>query len=155
MSAQPIRPALRPHIALEVSDLAASVRFYEQFFGIGAAKLRPGYAKFDLQSPALNLTLNAVQKRTRDYQGSAFHLGVEVLDPGRVVEAKERLERSGLLKFEEENVECCYARQNKVWAEDPDGHRWEIFVVTEADVPVMSEEASACCGGTQSCGEAS
>ena len=39
----------------------------------------------------------------------------------------------------EDDVTCCYAVQDKVWAIDPDGHRWEIFLVTDADAPVHSE----------------
>lgn len=147
--------ALRPHIALEVRDLDASVDFYRRFFGVEPAKVRPGYAKFDLQDPALNFTLNQVMDAPEKRPFSSFHLGIEVTDPSRVAEAQERLQREGLLKLSQENVECCYARQNKVWAEDPDGHRWEIFIVTEADVParspadkVTNPAAPICCPGT-------
>ena len=28
---------------------------------------------------------------------------------------------------------CCYAVQNKVWATDPDGNKWEVYVVLDND----------------------
>jgi hypothetical protein len=42
--------------------------------------------------------------------------------------------------------ECCYALQDKVWVEDPDGNSWEIFVV-KGDAPVMQKQtmAAGCC----------
>jgi hypothetical protein len=63
---------------------------------------------------------------------------------------------SGFAARDEENVTCCYAVQDKVWFVDPDGHQWEVFVVTEADSAVHSlppshaAEAteSACCAPT-------
>ena len=44
-------------VPANVSDVEASVTFYEKAFGVTVTKRRPGYAKFDLQSPALNLTM--------------------------------------------------------------------------------------------------
>ncbi len=38
-----------------------------------------------------------------------------------------------MITFEEHNTNCGYALQDKVWVTDPDGTRWEIFVVTVAD----------------------
>ena len=48
---------LKPHVSLNVSNIDASVLFYEKAFGVSATKRRPGYAKFDLVSPSLNLTM--------------------------------------------------------------------------------------------------
>jgi hypothetical protein len=38
-------------------------------------------------------------------------------------------ERRGLRTRGEEDTSCCYAVQDKVWVEDPDGNMWEVFVV--------------------------
>ena len=51
-------PALKAHVALNVRDVAKSVDFYRNLFGIEPARLRPGYAKFDVTHPPLNLSLN-------------------------------------------------------------------------------------------------
>jgi catechol 2,3-dioxygenase-like lactoylglutathione lyase family enzyme len=48
---------LKPHVSLNISNVDASVAFYEKVFGVSAIKRRPGYAKFDLQEPSLNLTM--------------------------------------------------------------------------------------------------
>jgi hypothetical protein len=46
--------------------------------------------------------------------------------------------------FTEEDTTCCYAVQDKVWIEDPDGNSWEVFVV-KSDAAVMKADASTCC----------
>ena len=43
--------------------------------------------------------------------------------------------------FTEDDVSCCYAVQDKVWVEDPDGNAWEVFVV-KADAEVMAERGA-------------
>jgi catechol 2,3-dioxygenase-like lactoylglutathione lyase family enzyme len=125
---------LKPHVSLNVTDIDASVAFYEKAFGVPPTKRRPDYAKFDLVQPALNLTMQ-VAPRTGV---NASHFGVQVGSTADVMEAKQRFERVGLATFTEDAVSCCYAVQDKVWVEDPDGNAWEVFVV-KADTDVMTE----------------
>jgi hypothetical protein len=61
-----------------------------------------------------------------------------------VAEAKMKLEAAGLATMTEEDTACCYAFQDKVWVEDPDGNSWEFFVV-KGDAPVMKADESSCC----------
>ncbi len=131
---------LKPHISLNVSHIDQSVAFYEKAFGVTATKRRPGYAKFDLQSPALNLTMQEAPRTGVN----ASHFGVQVMTTDDVLEAKARFEAADLRTFTEEDTACCYAVQDKVWIEDPDGNSWEVFVV-KADAPVMKADASMCC----------
>lgn len=153
---------LKTHLALNVSDLDRSVSFYTSFFGQSPAKLRGDYAKFELDDPPLNFTLNvgkpAGAQACCSPQG-INHLGIQVASTEAVTAAAERLAAAGLDLREERGVDCCYARQDKVWAEDPDGHPWEVFVVTQADtgeaVAGAAVEASACCVGQAGSGEAS
>lgn len=37
---------------------------------------------------------------------------------------QKRLEESQIPVQPEENTDCCYARQDKVWFRDPDGNPW-------------------------------
>jgi catechol 2,3-dioxygenase-like lactoylglutathione lyase family enzyme len=140
---------LKPHVSLNVTNIDASVAFYEKVFDVPATKRRPGYAKFDLQAPSLNLSmLEAAPSGV-----NASHFGIQVASTDDVALASERFKRHGLLTRAEENTSCCYAVQDKVWVEDPDGNMWEVFVV-KGDSPTMREGTeTACCtpmaGATQ------
>lgn len=131
---------LKPHLSLDVSDLEASTAFYGKLFGSEPLKRRPGYAKFDLASPALNLALVARAPSGRNVN----HFGVQVDSSEAVAAAQRHLQEAGLLDRVEEGATCCYAKQDKVWAVDPDGNRWEFFVVLE-DADRMRAEDGACC----------
>jgi catechol 2,3-dioxygenase-like lactoylglutathione lyase family enzyme len=132
---------LKPHVSLNVTNIEASVAFYEKVFDVPATKRRPGYAKFDLATPSLNLSMVEAPRSGVN----ASHFGIQVASTDDVVLASERFKQSGLRTFAEQNTSCCYAVQDKVWVEDPDGNMWEVFVV-KGDSPVMNEGAeTACC----------
>lgn len=136
---------LKPHVSLNVSNIDRSIAFYEKAFGVAVSKRRPGYAKFDLEAPALNLSMVEAPRTGVN----ASHFGVQVASSADVEEARRRFESAGLLTAVEENTACCYAVQDKVWVEDPDGNSWEVFVV-KADAPVMKASESACCAPVES-----
>lgn len=135
---------LKPHISLNISNIDASVAFYEKAFGLRATKRRPGYAKFDLTSPALNLTMQEAPRTGVN----ASHFGIQVASTEDVIEARGRFEAAELKTFTEEDTACCYAVQDKVWIEDPDGNSWEVFVV-KGEASVMESRPAvkelACC----------
>ena len=150
---------MKVHVALNTPRFDESVRFYRTFLGLEPVKLKPGYAKFDVIEPGLNLTLNA--SKGIDSPGALNHLGIQVQSTDAVKAAAERLKAEGLATFEEENTDCCYALQDKVWVTDPNGYRWEVFVVKVGDTQpgvtaasstaVSSTAASstdACCSST-------
>jgi hypothetical protein len=56
-------------------------------------------------------------------------LGVEVFSTDEVAATQARLAGDGLATATEDNVTCCYAVQDKVWVDDPDGAPWEIYTV--------------------------
>jgi catechol 2,3-dioxygenase-like lactoylglutathione lyase family enzyme len=145
---------LKPHVSLNVSNVEASVAFYEKAFGVPATKRRPGYAKFDLESPSLNLTMQEAPRTGTN----ASHFGIQVASSEDVAQAWARFKGAGLKTFTEENRECCYALQDKVWIEDPDGNAWEVFVVKgEASVMETKPSEAGCCvpttdkGGSGGC----
>ncbi len=122
---------LKVHVAINVNDVEESARFYQAMFGAEPVKLKPGYAKFDIADPALNLTLNYTGEVKE--RGALNHLGIQVESTEQVIEAKARLEQAGLATFDEMGTDCCYALQDKVWVTDPNGYRWEVFVVKVGD----------------------
>jgi len=120
----------RVQLALNVSDLATSVAFYSKLFGTEPAKVRTGYANFVVDSPPLKLVL----VEGHGEPGTLNHLGVEVASTAEVGAAQRQLAERGLATATEDQVECCYAVQDKVWVDAPDGEPWEVYTVL-ADAP--------------------
>jgi catechol 2,3-dioxygenase-like lactoylglutathione lyase family enzyme len=127
----------RVQLALNVSDLDEAVDFYSKLFATEPAKRREGYANFAIAEPPLKLVL--IENPTAG--GRLNHLGVEVMSTDEVTAAQGRLSGEGLATATEENVTCCYAVQDKVWVDDPDGAPWEIYTVL-ADTDTVD---AACC----------
>jgi catechol 2,3-dioxygenase-like lactoylglutathione lyase family enzyme len=135
--------SLKAHVAIHVRDVSKGVEFYRKLFGIEPSKVRPGYAKFDVANPPLNLTLNEAAGEGR---GRLSHLGIQAESTASVLAMREQWQRRGLLTRDEMNTECCYARQNKTWTRDPDGNEWEVFVVLEDNLQANPAANSQCCG---------
>lgn len=117
----------RVQLALNVEDLDSAIGFYSKLFDTPPAKVRPGYANFAIVDPPLKLVL--FQQPGKG--GTINHLGVEVGDTGEVAAAQARLSAEGLATSVEDDVACCYARQDKVWVDGPSGEPWEIYTVLE------------------------
>jgi len=115
----------RVQLALNVSDLDEAISFYSKLFATTPAKVRPGYANFAIAEPPLKLVLI----EGAGVPGSLNHLGVEVGSTDEVAEAQSRLTGEGLSCATEDQVACCYALQDKVWVDAPDGEPWEIYTV--------------------------
>ena len=135
--------SLRAHLAINVRDVNRSIEFYKRMFGIEPSKVRTGYAKFDLQNPPLNFTLN---EHSFSERGALSHLGIQVASTEDVLAMRERWMNTGLIPRDEMQTDCCYALQDKTWVTDPDGNEWEVFVVLEDNLP--ETVPSACCADT-------
>jgi catechol 2,3-dioxygenase-like lactoylglutathione lyase family enzyme len=135
----------RVQLALNVTDLDAAIQFYSKLFGTEPAKVRPGYANFAVREPALKLILIEGTEG-----GTLNHLGVEVESTAQVAEAQGRLVDAGLATKSEDQTECCFALQDKVWVDGPDGESWEFYTVladadTMGECATSPELASRCC----------
>ena len=119
----------RIHVSLAARDVEASRQFYETLFGVAPVKVKPGYAKFSVADPSVNLSLVASDRPGEP--GPVRHYGIEVGSTEEVVAAHGRLRAAGFATMDEAGTTCCFAVQDKVWAVDPDGNRWEVFVVLE------------------------
>ena len=134
--------ALKAHLALNVHNVERSIEFYKKLLGIEPSKVRTGYAKFDVQNPPLNLTLNEYGFNER---GALSHLGIQVRSTDDVLATREKWVEYGLITRDEMQTSCCYALQDKAWVRDPDGNEWEVFVVLEDNLA----ETSPCECGTK------
>jgi predicted enzyme related to lactoylglutathione lyase len=117
------------HVSLYVSNIQNSVLFYSAFFNQKATKVKPGYAKFVLESPSLIISFVENKEKVANQFG---HLGFQV---DSAIELQSRLadaKNAGLQIVEEMGVSCCYAVQDKFWVMDPDGYyHWEVYQFTE------------------------
>ena len=132
---------MKTHISLNVSNVTESVEFYKKMFGVEPFKLKADYAKFDVANPPLNLTMNQIPF---EKGGSLSHLGLQVESTEEVLDMAKRWQENGLVTLDEMRTDCCYALQDKTWVQDPDGNRWEVFVVL-GNTEDKNIAASACC----------
>lgn len=135
---------MKTHISLNVKNVSESVEFYKKMFGIEPFKLKSDYAKFDVANPPLNLTMNQI---SFERGGSLSHLGLQVETTEEVLKIGKRWQENGLITLDEMQTDCCYALQDKTWVADPDGNRWEVFVVL-GNTEDKDIAASACCAPT-------
>lgn len=143
---------LKAHVSINVRNVERSVDFYRRMLGIEPARVRTGYAKFDVQNPPLNLALNEVPGLAA--AGALSHLGLQVGSTEDVLALRARWAEAGLLTRDEMQTDCCYATQDKTWVHDPDGNEWEAFVVLKDNLPeVEHAAATSCCSASASgCG---
>ena len=137
----------RVQLALNVADIDTAVDFYSKLFATAPAKRRPGYANFAIAEPPLKLVLI----EGAGDPGTMNHLGVEVETTDDVANAQQRLSADGLATATEDQVACCYALQDTVWVDAPDGEPWEIYTVLSdvehpaGELRTVAPDADAMC----------
>ncbi|WP_419881560.1 ArsI/CadI family heavy metal resistance metalloenzyme [Peribacillus sp. B-H-3] len=129
------------HVGINVTNLVKSIEFYQKVFNEKPVKVKKDYAKFLLNDPGLNFTLNVKESVSGNQLG---HFGFQVKDSKEVLHHKTRLEKEGFFAREEMDVTCCYATQDKFWVTDPDGNEWEFFF-TKGDAENADAADSSCC----------
>ena len=134
----------RVQLALNVSDIDEAVEFYSKLFATEPAKRRPGYANFAIAEPPLKLVLienaGCRQASPQPPRCRGRHA------PRRSQARASRLAGAGLDTKDEESVDCCYALQDKVWVDAPDGEPWEFYtVLADSDDAGMPRERRRCC----------
>jgi len=132
---------MKIHVNLATRDLAASVAFYRTLLDAAPAKHYADYALFVTDEPGLELALDADPAANA---GGGAHYGIVVDKSQDVDAATARLRAAGHAVDIEMDGTCCYALQNKVWATDPDGRRWETYFVI-ADTEKRDEGDTDCC----------
>src|SRR5688572_14618892 len=138
----------RVQLALNVPDIDAAVAFYSKLFATEPNKIKPGYANFAIADPPLKLVLF----EKAGAESRLNHLGVEVMSTDEVSAHQARLTDEGVDAVEE-NGTCCFAKQDKIWIDGPDG-AWEIYTVLEdsdgfgTSSAHVEGEDSLCCAST-------
>jgi catechol 2,3-dioxygenase-like lactoylglutathione lyase family enzyme len=132
---------MKMHLNLATRDLDRSVAFYSTLLAAAPVKQLPDYALFVTDQPGLELAL--------DLDGGAVaghgqHFGI-VVESAHAVDAQiARLTAAGYATDVERDETCCYAVQTKVWASDPEGRRWETYLVLEESNARDAADTTCC-----------
>jgi catechol 2,3-dioxygenase-like lactoylglutathione lyase family enzyme len=152
----------RLHVHVAVDDLQRSIGFYSALFAARPSVVKSDYAKWMLDDPRVNFAIS-----TRGRTPGLDHLGIQVESGNELKDVYARLRQAGGAVIEQGQTNCCYAKSEKAWIDDPAGISWETFFTTgdstdygdgsgerEARVAqaksccapaVTAETASACC----------
>jgi catechol 2,3-dioxygenase-like lactoylglutathione lyase family enzyme len=113
----------RFHVHLGVPDLAASIRFYSDLFGLPPSVAKADYAKWMLDDPRVNFAISQ-----RGARIGVNHLGLQAENADELAELRTHFNAADASTVvDEANVSCCYARSDKHWVTDPQGIAWEAF----------------------------
>lgn len=119
----------RVHISLQVTDLEASVQFYNAVFEKQPDKRRDDYANYRVDQPGLMLSLVAAGDPNDNVKLSEHrHYGIELESAEHLETWRGRISSTDLSMRREDDVICCYAKADKFWLSDPDGNAWEFWV---------------------------
>ena len=117
----------RIHMHINVSDekFVASVDFYSTLFGAQPSFARERYAKWLLDDPAVNFTVEVL-----DVAGDTpgiHHVGIQVDAEHELESIRTALKQAEAPLLEVGRTQCCFADSKKNWTADPQGVRWETF----------------------------
>jgi hypothetical protein len=138
----------RMHVHVAVDDLQRSIGFYLALFAARPTVIKSDYAKWMLDDPRLNFAISA-----RGRAAGLDHLGIQVADKDELNDVYARLHKAGGNVIEQGQTNCCYAKSEKSWIEDPSGISWETFLTTgeTTNYGDGSGEREARIAHTQSC----
>ena len=138
----------RMHVHVAVDDLQHSVGFYSALFAAQPTVIKSDYAKWMLDDPRVNFAISA-----RGRNAGLDHLGIQVENKDELGEVYARLQKAGSNVIEQGQTNCCYAKSEKSWIEDPSGISWETFLTTgeTTNYGDGSGEREARIAHTQSC----
>jgi catechol 2,3-dioxygenase-like lactoylglutathione lyase family enzyme len=149
----------RFHVHVSVDNLPNAIGFYSALFAAQPAIVKPDYAKWMLDDLRVNFAISS-----RGRAPGLDHLGIQAEDQAELHEVYARLDQAGAPVIEQGETQCCYARSEKSWIDDPAGISWETFLTTgestnygdgtgERGVQIRreakaieSKAAAACCG---------
>jgi catechol 2,3-dioxygenase-like lactoylglutathione lyase family enzyme len=142
----------RMHLHLAVENLDRNIAFYSHLFGAAPSVHKSDYAKWMLEDPRINFAIS-----TRGAKPGLDHLGIQVESAGELESVRGHLAAADA-GVEAEASECCYARSDKYWVQDPQGIAWEAYhtlgaipVVGSAKMPTIKADTAgaACCSPNQ------
>lgn len=136
----------RFHVHLNVTDLASSIRFYNELFASQPSVQKSDYAKWMLEDPRINFAISNTGRAP-----GIDHLGLQVDSGDELTALGRRLDTAGGTVVPEAAAVCCYAQADKLWTEDPQGLRWESFHTFGEATTYYDTEAGCAGEGAAAC----
>jgi catechol 2,3-dioxygenase-like lactoylglutathione lyase family enzyme len=115
----------RLHVHVAVDDLSNAIKFYSTLFAAEPSVTKTDYAKWMLEDPRVNFAISA-----RGARPGLNHLGIQVESQSELYDVYARLRAADGPMLEQGQTQCCYARSEKAWIDDPAGISWEAFFTT-------------------------
>jgi catechol 2,3-dioxygenase-like lactoylglutathione lyase family enzyme len=112
----------RFHVHVGVSNLEKSTQFYSAMFGMQPTVKKDDYAKWMLEDPRVNFAISQ-----RGGEPGINHLGFQAENEVELEEIHARLQSADTAIEAEVGANCCYAKSDKYWVQDPSGLAWESF----------------------------
>lgn len=133
----------RFHVSVAVADLDRSTAFYTHLFGEGPTLAKDDYAKWMLEDPRINFSIN----KSRSARG-VNHVGLQADTLEELAQIQARLKDAEAQTVEQADARCCYANSSKTWVRDPDELAWETFVthgeITEYGSDLRPDSSDDC-----------
>ena len=95
---------MKLHLSLAVKDFDASLSFYSDLFKLQPKVQRGGYAKWDVQDPPVNFSIEQ-----SDGEHGVDHLGIQADSEEELTELAERVRGSGRPFIDVQRTDCCHA----------------------------------------------
>ena len=113
----------RMHVGLKVADIDEAVDFYSRLFGQEPTLHRPDYAKWMLDDPYVNFSIDL----HGDGPAGTAHFGIQLDDHAGLDEMRQHVDEVELPRADQNDLVCGYQLQHKSWVSGPAGERWELF----------------------------
>ena len=113
----------RMHVGMKVDDISEAVDFYSRLFGVDPTLERTDYAKWMLDDPLLNFSVDL----HGDGPIGSAHFGIQVSNREELEALRGSFDLVGLPRSDQNDLVCGYQLQHKSWVADPDGAMWEVF----------------------------
>ena len=127
----------RFHVHVSVDDLPGNIRFYSAMFGAAPTVEKSDYAKWMLDDPRINFAISQ-----RGGAAGLNHLGFQVDSDEDLKLLREQVTAADIQALDQTGANCCYARSDKYWVQDPQGIAWETFR-TLGDIPLFGAQAAS------------
>lgn len=137
----------RFHVHIAVNDLEQSTRFYSAMFGMQPTVLKNDYAKWMLDDPRVNFAISE-----RANAEGLNHLGFQADSDEELEQIHTRLQSADTSITAEKGANCCYAKSDKYWVQDPSGIAWESFRSLDT-IPFYGENSHLGAAGAEAAGE--